>query len=294
MPTNPTTRSSKRLLSGWKLWAASFFGLLLIVLIGVWLYAGEFAKSSIKEQLANLGLGRPEVGGASITTSGVQARDISIYRDGEEEPWLTVDKLDIDHPIVALASGADQFNALRVEGLKATLDLDDLMNQDSPTEFSWDVVKLPADKIQVSDSQVILKQSDGEDLAVTGISATVENGDEISINGEVDSLLGSPWTMDGVVNPAQESLSLDIASSKLTLTTNLLESLPMIPDDLSKNVTLDGSVGANVKVNFQGTDQLAVDGLVEVQQLDVGLPQYELPLAMTSGQIKFDTSKVCP
>jgi len=65
-----------------------------------------------------LDLGRHELGSVSVGINGVVANEIQFFRDTDpaDQPWLTVDRLKVEHPIVELAQGASRYNAIELAG----------------------------------------------------------------------------------------------------------------------------------------------------------------------------------
>jgi len=121
----------------WPIWVFVILALLVAIVFVAYTYAKRTAAHDVAQQLNALELGPHEIGSISVGLNGVLAEDIQFYRDGEsaEQPWLTVDRLTVEHPIVELAQGTSGYNAIELAGVTATVESASLFESDSDTSF---------------------------------------------------------------------------------------------------------------------------------------------------------------
>ena len=119
-----------------------------------------------------------------------------------------------------------------------------------------------------------------------------ENDAAVAITGEVGDLLGTKVDIAGEISAGREQLNLNLTADNFDVATEQWKNLPVLPQDIDKNVTVDGNLtGLACKVTLKNED-LIVDGSAKVGGLEVGLPQFDLPVSVTEGNLRFDTKQI--
>ena len=281
----------------WPIWV--FAILLLVVLIGVggYWFAKRTAASDISAQLDALEIGPHEIGSVSVGLNGVVANDIEFFKEGETDKpaWLTVDRLNVEHPLLELAQGTSSYNAIELAGVKATLEAASLFAE-SDTEASLDLsgLELPAKQLRLKDAQVVIVDPAKPDLAVKDIQLQLDQKDDdsVTITGQVGDLLGTKVEIAGELPANREQLSVNLLADDFDVVTKQWQNLPGLPPGIDKSLTVDGKLKLlSCEVTLKN-DDLKVDGSAEIDQLAIDLPQFDLPVSVNQGTIGFDTKQI--
>ena len=282
----------------WPIWVFAILLLLAVLVVAGYWFAKRTAASDIAKQLDALEVGPHEIGSVSVGLNGVVANDIEFFKEGEskEQPWLTVDRLTVEHPILELAQGASSYNAIELAGVKATLESASLFESDPDgAELNLSELELPAKQLRLKDAQVVIVDAGKPDLTIDGIQLQLdqnENDAAVAITGEVGDLLGSKVDIAGELAANREQLNLTMTADEFNVATQQWQNLPGVPQGMEKNITADGKLiafGCDVTLK---NDDLIVDGSAEVDGLEIGLPQFDLPVSVSQGSINFDAQKV--
>jgi hypothetical protein len=112
----------------WVAWVVGILLALFVLGMVAWIFIKAFIETKIQQQLADLNLGRTSIGNISISPNGLTAHNIEFQASPNDDrsPWLTVGRMEIQHPLSELAAGATTFNGIQLNHAQATLDLDDL------------------------------------------------------------------------------------------------------------------------------------------------------------------------
>lgn len=282
-------------------WVAWLVGILLtFFIIGViaWVLVKGFIETQIQTQLADLDLGDTRIGNISVSTSGVTAHDIEFKRNpDDQEPWLKVGRLNIQHPISELASGATTFNGIQLNDAQATIDLDNPpwpAPADDAEDFSLDLsqLQLPANAISVTDSNFRITQGQ-QSVDVSDVDLTITQTDDTqTISGQIGDLLGGPWKIQGQIDPSANEYTADITANDLQLDNDSWQQLPYVPPTLKKYFTADGSLRVAANVSGNGENPAIVDGNATIKKLDLNLPTFNLPITVTGGDVNFDLTDI--
>ena len=283
----------------WPIWVLSILLLVAVIVFAGYWYAKRTAAHDIAQQLNALELGPHEIGSTSIGLNGVVANDIEFYRDEESrgEPWLTVDRLTVEHPLLELAQGASSYNAIELAGVKATIESASLFESDSDASFDLSELELPAKQLRLKDAQVVIVDEAKPDVTIKGIQLELNQQDgespsAVTIKGEVEDLLGTKIDIAGKLPADREQLSLTLSADEFDVVTEQWKDLPGIPQGIDNSVTVDGKlVGLGCDVTLK-SDDLIVDGTAKVGGLEVGLPQFDLPVSVNQGNVRFDIKQI--
>ena len=270
----------------------------MIGFAGYW-YAQRTAANDIAKQLDALEIGPHKIGSTSVGLNGVVANDIEFFREEKsgEQPWLTVDRLTVEHPLLELARGPTSYNAIELAGVKATLESDSLFESDTDASFDLSELELPAKQLRVKDAQVVIVDDVKPDVIIKGIQLQLDQQGEdspstVKIKGEVEDLLGSKIDIAGELPANREKLSLTLAADEFEVATKQWQNLPGLPEGIDKTLTVDGKLvelGCDVTLE---SDSLTVDGSAKIGRLAAWLPQYSLPVLVNEGTIGFDTKQI--
>lgn len=296
--SKPTsTTSTQRRPRRWVAWLAIILFVLFIAGIVAWMFVKSFVETKIQTQLADLNLGETKIGNISVGTGGVTAHNIQFKLNPEDDaPWLKVGRMNINHPIGELASGATTFNEIELNGAKATISVDQLLQLTSTTEanaeFDLSQLELPAEKISVNDSNFQI-QSDDQSLLVTGVDLQIQQENETqNISGGIEDFMGGTWQIDGEINPAENTYAANLSTDDLQLDNQQWQSLPYVPKNLRKYFTASGVIDINADIRGNVDNPLAVNGTAKVESLDLNLPSFNLPVTVNHADLVFDLNQI--
>ena len=285
----------------WVAWVSIVLIVLFIVAIVAWLFIQGFIKDKIQTQLADLNLGETKIGRIGVGTGGVAAHNIEFKLDPQDDaPWLKVGSLNINHPITELAAGATEYNEIELENAQGTLTVDQITKLastgDANAEFDLSQVKLPAKKISVIDSNFEIKSDDSpnaKSLKVVGANLQIEteNNKQI-ISGQIDELLGGQWKIEGNIDPTANTYVANVSTDNLQLVNEQWQSLPYVPENLSKSLTASGAMDVSANITGNAENPLALDGKAKVRSLNLNLPSFKLPITVSNADVAFDLERV--
>ena len=270
----------------------------MIVVIGVggYWFAKRTAARDIAKQLDALEIGPHEIGSVSVGLNGVAANDIEFFKEGESDKpaWLTVERLTVEHPLLELAQGTSSYNAIELAGVKATLDSASLFESDSEASLNLSELELPAKQVRLKDAQVVIVDPVKSDLAIKDIQLQLDQNedDSVTIEGKVGDLLGTKVDIAGDLPANREQLSVTLLADEFKVATQQWQNLPGLPQGIDKNLTVDGNLNLLSCAVTVKNDDLKVDGSAEIDQLAIGLPQFDLPVSVNQGSIGFDTKQI--
>ncbi len=278
-----------------RIWLIAIALFLLVGAIAGWMAVKARVRGDIEAQLKQLDLGRAEIGDVAVSTSGVSARGVRFFRDDDDSPWLSVDRLGIDHSLYELAGGATYYDQIQLQGVNLTIDAEEFQSADIDAEFDLSKLQIPAESVEISDTKITIRQSGKSDLVADGISGRLDVAGEgqspVSIEAVVENLAGSQWQSSGQLDADQQQLQISLTTEAQQVKTEQWASWPLIPDGLSDMVQADGTVTADLQIAY-ANKQWKVEGTSQLKQLHVNLPSYDLPLEVTDGQLKFFKDRV--
>lgn len=293
-----TNRSrQKSLLRSWRFWLLAICLLLLSVGGAGWYVVKAQIRADIESQLAGLDLGEVGIESIGFSLSGIAARGVHFSNDsGDEQPWLSIDELGIDHPLPSLIGGARRYDQIRLVGVEVIVDVDEFREDSIAAEFDVSQVELPSDTIVVSGSRVRLRQSSRSDLVASDIVATISHSNRlrngsIAIVARVGDLAGSTWIGKGEIVQRDGRVEFAIGTSTQSLTTTTWSDWPLVPDDLDQSVQLDGSMALDLRITYDSS-KWQFEGTSEIDSLALNLPTFDLPLQITEGRIAFFPDRV--
>jgi len=291
---SPPAAGSRR----WVTWLTIILFLIFIACLIVWLFLKSFVQTKIQTQLQDLDLGDTEIGNISVASDGVTAHNIEFKRSPDDAaPWLKVGRLKIEHPLADLASGATTFDHIEVTDAQATVNLEEFLTSaantgDAAPAFDLSQIKLPAKEISVSDTN--LRILDGEkSLDVAGVNLRIQQDDATQkISGDVADLLGGAWQIEGRLDPSNNSYTANLSSTELKLDNEKWQSLPYLPKNLSKYFTASGSVDVSADITGNAQTPLVIDGTANINELDLNLPNFDLPITVSAGDVAFNLDEI--
>lgn len=281
----------------WVVWLVGFALPLFFAGTVAWVLVKGFIETQIQTQLADLNLGDTRIGNISVSAGGVTAHDIQFKHNPDDpQPWLTVGRLKIQHPISELASGATTFNRIQLDNAQATIDLDNppwpAPDDDDAFTLDLSALKLPANAISVTSSNFRITQGQ-QSVDVSDVDLTITQTDNTqTIGGQIGDLLGGQWEIDGQIDPNANQYTAVITTGDLKLDNDCWQQLPYVPPTLKKYFTADGSLNVAASVSGNAENPAIVDGNATIKKLDLNLPTFNLPIAVTAGDVKFDLAKI--
>lgn len=281
----PSSKQPQR--GRWRRKIFAIIGLLLLVAVVGWLLAGREAGRRVQEQLADLNLGQVRIGQTALTMSGVSAGNIRFTRDGEDEPWLVVGKLQIEEPLGELATGSEDYDRITLNDVQVLLDADELIALASSNEsagFDLSVLELPSDMIAVRDASIRVTQPGREDLMIRTINADIladENG-AIQVSSEIDGWLNAGWTLSAEIRKNLNEIDLIGSAGGVQLPSDW-QKLPGVPSNLDQYLDVSGVV--DVEGTLEVRDQQSIKYLVNLtpQNTALRLPAFDLDLEVDGG-----------
>ncbi len=292
-PPPATDRQSRR----WVAWLAIVLFLVFIGGLVTWMYVKSFVAAKIKTQLAELNLGETRIGDISVGVDGVAAHNIEFkLKPDDENSWLKVASLSINHPITELAAGATTFNEIKLSGAQAFLSPDQLIaladNGNADSEFDLSQIKLPAKKISVSNSNFQLQ--DGErSLHIVGVDLQIAEANKKQvISGHVADLLGGHWQIRGEINPKANTYAANVSTKGLHLKNDQWQSLPYIPENLRRYFSASGTIDIATDITGSVANPVVLDGTAKIQSFCIDLPSFNLPIDLQTADATFDLDRI--
>ena len=293
MSDQPKTRKRR-----WPKWIFALLVLLVVIVAVIYVIAKRTATNDIATQLDALDLGRHELGSVSVGIDGVVASEIQFFRDNDpaNQPWLTVDRLKVEHPIIELAQGASRYNAIELAGVKANIDAT-LFDSNTDAAFDFSQLELPAKQICLNDARVSFVVQGQPTLAITDIQLQLNQASEdpsspVTIEGRIGDFLGSEVEASGLLDANNQRLNLTLATDQLDVTTEQWKSLPGLPKNIETNFTADGKLDTlRCELALEDND-FVIDGTAKIAGLAIGLPKFDLPISVNQGNVHFDSKRI--
>lgn len=279
------------------------FGVILLLLsllaIGSWFALTRYVRSEIANQLAELELGDVQIGRVSVYPGGISANQVQIFKETDtdrREPWVTVNSLRIEHPLMSLAAGAKRYNAVVADGAEIHIDVNALMEDSNESQFSLKDLELPADEVRVSDANVWLHGSGQEgrqkNLKVEGLHAVIKNGPELQLTGSIEDLVNGAWQISGVADPNRDSAEVRVTSKSVSLQTDQWSAWPLLPSGLEQAVTADGTVAVAIVVNLAESSSPNFQADVSIDSLNLDFQTLDFPLKLAGGKVVFANGRI--
>ena len=286
---NESANSKRPKRGGWRRWLFPILGLLLVLMIVGWLLAGREAGRRVQQQLAELELGQVQMGQTTLTMSGVSAGNIRFTRDGEDEPWLVVGKLQIREPLSELATGSEDFDQITASDVQVRLDADELIalaSSDESTGFDLSVLELPSDEILLRDASVRVTQPGREDLVVETINADllVDKDDAIQVSTTIDGWLSTDWDLTGEIRKDQNEIDLAGSAESVHLPEDW-QNLPGIPENLDQYLDVSGMLDVAGTLEVRNEQPIKYVASVTTDDIALRLPAFDLDLKIDAGKV---------
>ena len=287
--------------SYWRLILLILFGVLLLVVVIGWFYAGTIAGGRVKSQLDGLALGEVTIGGTTVGMGGVDSRDVKFFREpGDSEPWLEVGRLSITQPLSKLIAGDDDYQQIELADIIAKVNIDQLPGSDA-TGGAMEIA-LPAQAVKLSNANIVVTDDLGRTVDVNGVNASVtQSENRINVDAQIDDFGGS-WTVTGFVDSVGEGqtefnsnpLSLSVASDSIEVGNGEWQQWPIpgLPPTIGNYLEVGGRASANVQIETDGTKPLEISGTAHVHEADLRLPTFDLPIDIASADLSFTDERI--
>ena len=265
----------------WRRWLIAIVLVLLAVGVGVWFFATGVARQTIEAQLGELGLGKPNIGGVSIGLNGITANDIEFFKDpNDSQAMMTIDSLNIVHPIAGLVAGDEVFNEIEIAGAMAMIDV---AEPQSDEPFDLSSISLPAKSLKIIDSTVVLQQENRTDFTLGDINLAAKSDDEtIDVQGTIGQVAGGELVINGSLNPKGKTWNAELVTESVILENGVWQNWPGLPDSLEQQIELDGTLAATVKLNGNEETPLSYHAEVAASKTKLRIPSVDLPVDVQS------------
>ena len=106
------------------------------ILIAGGIYLQNEVKRKLLTELNAIGLGQASIGSIDISFGRVSAKNVNFAATGNnDEPWLTVDSLEINHSLWGLVTGDEVFDQIKISDVSAALNAEAIV--DAPSVMAW-------------------------------------------------------------------------------------------------------------------------------------------------------------
>lgn len=279
-----------------RLWYRLGVAGLIITLVSAafWFGTSYLIKANIKAELERLDFGKPIIGSISIGSGGIVAHEVEFHHaGGDSEPWLKFDELRIKHPILELVTGASSYNEIELNAAQAVLDLKEAEDENVAFQFNLDEIKLPARKVDINRSELILRHPDHPLLYIKDINLSIEHDEvssptQITLDGSIGSFLGGQFDVQGVVSPSENDYEINLASEAIQLENGKWQKWPYLPKNLEQYVEADGELSVQFVLESDSEKQLTFAAESEIRQLAVRFPDLDIDLSVSSGKVNFE------
>jgi hypothetical protein len=310
MTTPQQTKQKRR--TRWPKWLAIICLLLCVCTVVAWLIVKSIVANKIESQLSDLGFGKPSIDQVAVGTDGVAAKGISFFRENENQPWVTIDTLAIEHPLSGLAAGDEVYNGLTIDGVEAALDLAGSEEPFDLTAIDLTGIELPAKQIKLTNASIAIRQpaKTGADVdadeptfddqtnpplqTIDRINATVKtSGDGIVlIDGEIGDLVGGRWNISGQLAQDRKQWNASLESQRIKLVDGQWQALPGMPGGVAKYLQADVQASAKIELSSNQNGSFDYIATTKIFEAQLNLPTFQLPIKITSGTIRASDGEV--
>lgn len=287
-------------------WQYVFLALLLLLIVSLviaWLYAGSFARSKIETQLNDLNVGNTDIGRVTVGPGGVTASNLAFQRDGESEPWLSLDSLKIKSPITDLVAGVETYDEIEADGANITLNVDELLKGgDESDAQELDVESLqktiadaiPAKHVSLNGASITLQQEGREDFVVGNVNTSIEKSDsgKLSIAGTIGNFLGGRWTVEGVVPEPGQPVTLQLQTDRIELVDGQWQQIPGLPGNLEKVVQLNAQASVSGTIRSIADNVADYDVDIQLDHADLRVPSIDLPVEIQRATLSINDGEL--
>ena len=281
----------------WKRWLFAIVLLLCVVVFAGWIYVKGAVEGQLETQLSNLGLGAPKIQSVSIGADGVQVNRVEFFQADESEPWVSFERLTIQHPLGGLAAGDEVFDGLEIDGLQTIVDLDNLTSSEP---FDLSSLDIPAKQFTLTNAAVAIRQSSRTDQTnqpseikieqVNGVISKTDSG--LEIDGTIGDLIGGEWKISGTATPDQNEMAIVVETQSAKLVDGQWQNWPGMPSSIEKYFQANADVAAKIELTADDQNQLTYDAKLSLSNADLSLPTFDLPIEITEGQIRINNGIV--
>jgi hypothetical protein len=206
----------------WTAWLIFSLIVLGVIAFLLWVLGTGFVKSQIRSQLSELGIGEPKIGSVSLRSDGVTVDQIEFKNANADAPWISLNRVAINHPLSGLAAGDNVFNSLEIEGVRAIVDLSET---GSDTPFDLSTLELPTEQLTLRDANIKFTESPPSEasdqprqISIEGIEGTIiktESG--LILDGQLGDFLGGQWEVAGTADPDENRWNVKLNSNAAKL-----------------------------------------------------------------------------
>ena len=268
------------------LWSAKF--LLAIGLLRPWLdkTASDIADFQIRVNECDLGV---------FGTTCVRKIDVFETDLKKLEPWLKIGSMETDVSLLRLIAGQVVPESVVVHNASVTLHFDekgDLLTK-LPKSKNNTPPKMP--RLFLKNADFCLKQDGRPPLIIKGIEGEAwrdEKKDLIFVATLQDEVWGA-WNLRARVEPGDGDSELNLNTLEISLSRELLESLPFVPKVTWDHVKLSGITSVMMDLFFDGKKD-AVDYKIglEPKKTSVNIPIINLDAHDAQGKVDIDNGLV--
>ncbi len=274
----------------WTAWLIFSLIVLGVIAFLLWVLGTGFVKSQIRSQLSELGIGEPKIGSVSLRSDGVTVDQIEFKNANADAPWISLNRVAINHPLSGLAAGDNVFNSLEIEGVRAIVDLSET---GSDTPFDLSTLELPTEQLTLRDANIKFTESPPSEasdqprqISIEGIEGTIiktESG--LILDGQLGDFLGGQWEVAGTADPDENRWNVELNSNAARLVDGQWQNWPGIPDSLGSYIR--GNAEASVSVQASSNEQtgMTYEAQFNLAHGNLNLPKFKLPIELQQGSL---------
>ena len=263
--------------------------LLIVVLLIVCakFFAEYYAAQTITQQLRDAGFDSAKIKNLSIGFDGVSLTDVAA---DSESMSLAIGQITANQPLSQLLLGDLNFQSLQLDGVDFKFDTD-VETGPSP-EFSLVGLKLPAQKISVTNVSVALSDQDST-LNLSGItlSATTESGSDIRLTGNCGDFVGGQLDFDGLLQQNGQ-LDFDFEADSFEPTDGDWQKWPGIPPSVERHLGVSGVFDLVGSFSLSPQSKSDYSAVVTTAGAHLHINKFNLPIDIRSADILIENGLV--
>ncbi len=262
--------------------------LLAVGLLRPWLdkTASDIADFPIKVNDCDLGL---------FGTTCVRKIDVFETDLKKPEPWLKIGSLETDVSLLRLVAGQVVPDSVVVNNPSVILHFDEKGDLQTKLPKSKNNTPPKMPRLFLKNADFCLKQDGRPPLIVKGIEGEAwrdEKNDLIFVATLQDEIWGS-WNLRARVEPGDGDSELNLNTLEVSLSRNLLESLPFVPKVTWEHVQLSGLTSVIMDLFFDGKkDSVDCKIGLEPKKTSVRIPIINLDAQDAQGKVDIDNGLV--
>jgi hypothetical protein len=271
----------------------------VLLLIGVRLFlSSSYVAGRAAASLEKLYGGTVRVGGADIGLGGTVLTGVELFEknDGpQQQPWLTVDRLETDLSLGDVLGGRDPTRVV-LKGVTVRLRFDAdgrlLTRLPAPAQSSGGTGRLP--EVELVNGRVLLLGTSDRQVAFDHVAATLkpQAGKNVLAGTGQNAAWGS-WTVAGTLDLAQDTVKVLLNSNcSVHVTQGMLRALPLVPASVWDDVELEGDTPVSVALSHRGAAGGSSRVTLAPTHTHLRIPAIDLDTTQTRGTVEMLDGKI--